>query len=864
MATRIATLPPHTGERVLPTESCTSSLANVFERGHSRVDLSTQSFDSLATRIKSVQKLPAPVSSWAIDTGQNILLYMKLVLQFFHLNKILPAAFQFTLREQASELRQILNQLQLDRLVSPLHCVLLKRAAAHLTTPAGTREFQEILLLLFQSQPSLSQETLSQLNSKVASGHCKEALQHLYLSLLTRQQGTPVDVSSAYKVQIEQQSRHYLLTAITRLPITHLQALEPIQRAVRNNDRQAFISQLDVLLKAAETTPGIHTLRLEYCKELAAKLQVLRGNPFIEVANLFKSEDFYKECSHQIKESCHSTEQQLSFSSATSPDQVIASTSKTYQLAQLFLQDSSNLPLPSETQSALLTGIATRAFRIVDDLASTRAGRSLHLFCGCHLNSGTAGKHTPFMRPPELDRATIKWKMTPPTVHDRGLKDRSMMIMSFGVGGAHNTLQRALAQRVAEEGAHVYLGDGAEDALKESDLVYRTAKKLGIKYTTAEFLDWSNRKEYWKLLVYMHKFFGGTEESPKTLAEKDALMRRFFLERSPDGVMTTYARHSGVMSRVCDQMGLGLYSDNTDFDPELVDITSPPQGHFVHAVHVDTPEVRRYLKQGEAPYSFVNKQDVLRDDQIAEGGLPVQNGFFLRGGEAALRTKYQVEPDAQVVVIMSGGGGSTSLFAEQIHNRYKQADASSLPKLHVFVVCGNNPPEKTRCDKILGIPGEQQPARHAQGKVAFTVYPSIPGDSDNPSQASVSELMRMAQHKTPDGREGLILSGKGGGGTFSEAAAVGVRVAARDYSPWTWEKFNMKLWCQDYGMGTIFTKNEEMWPSIHQMLNTPRTTPAPFAAMNSKEKSMGILRQLVQRTDQDAPFAAKRAAFREI
>ncbi len=627
-------------------------------------------------------------------------------------------------------------------------------------------------------------------------------------------------------------------------------------------------------------------MQKQFYKELREKVAACGKeiNPIVLFSHLLKTDKFYQKIARQTVEFSAQTMEELRCleEGEALPRELMPSLMRTYHLCIQYLQDRRNLPMPSETLGAKYVGRMTAAFRAIDDKLSKIEGRALHYFCGCHLidrnELAKVGKDTLSLRNkddrllieklshakqislgwPTLENALKPLLMAPERENPRfALQGRSTVIYTCNIGMAHNAVQQTFAQRAAREGMHAYNLDGPDEVFLPLDFASQT---LRLSFTDAAVYGWLQQKNQWGILKVLAWVFSGTPKA-ESVERRVTLAARTLLERAPDITMSAYSRNSGALAEASHRLGLSMFNSATDFDPELVDITAqsgaPRNRQFVHALFVDTVKSRNFLSDPET------QQLVLKEDQIVVGGFPVRRSFIKTRSKEELqqlRERWHIDPEAQVVVIVSGGYGIANPYPEIVADYYQKTKRGILPNIHLFVVCGRNDKEKARLDDLL-LGKKKTDGRNSMPRKQQAIPITILGWTD---EESLGGLLALAADKNEKGREGLVLSAKAGGGTIAECAASKARVLASDLCPFEWERFNLEAFCLDGGLGAVFSKKEDMMPAFLSLLRSKKEPKIDFKGSESEGMSLTHVERLIVGAERDVAYQRIRTSLSRL
>jgi UDP-N-acetylglucosamine:LPS N-acetylglucosamine transferase len=790
-----------------------------------------------------------------------------LVTRMEKLEKNLPA------KKPDAKVIATLNALEVEGYLPPLLCMLMKKALNFIDTQIGKTIFRHLAVaaintLVHNEKIGLKGNDVADLSELVKTPAA--FLERIYFMNLKVAAYGQVEWATQTAEAHEQipEFEHAISKSFIERRFPGLP--EGALTGTHEDVKASLLLFLGEKEKAAEST--LERLYYKDMRKLVASL-AKDADPIVVLAQGLKAQALYLQITQETRS--FTTEMLKELSDSRKEHQLKIQAEKAYHLAALFLKDRTNFTFASPTEMSRQLGVMTRSFRKLDDRFSEIAGRPLHHLCGCHLvdtaeKADVAKKKLSSEKElskqwPTLDGA-MKSLVVSPEVdrhHAETMNQRAVMTFSCRLGGAHDVVQEAFTKRYATEGMHVYNVDGLEEILVQLDFlanlskghpyVFKALSKVtGYDFRTMPaFVGALMKYNKWGTLKLLQKMFN-QEQTQEAIEEQVDLLYRAMLERDPDLVMSSYTRSTLVLSEAARRNGVPMYNTATDFDPELVDITlrtgAPKNPHFVHALFVDTPKSRGFLNQTvELAEGSMLAFPLLQENQIVEGGFPVRASFYARPSKqqiAEIRKKWHVDPNAQVVVLLAGGFGVKNNYAEIIAKKYREAKPGELPNIHMFVICGSNTAEVERLNKEIG------------PKTKQTIPITVQGWTN---EEQLGELYSMATDTNKQGHEGLVVSAKGGGGTVAELAAANVRLLANDRAPWVWEQFNLEVFTKEAGMGDVFSTDDQLFPRLLSMLQTPKQPKMRFDQIDSIGRSMALSADLIRKAEADAEFQKLRS-----
>ncbi len=298
-----------------------------------------------------------------------------------------------------------------------------------------------------------------------------------------------------------------------------------------------------------------------------------------------------------------------------------------------------------------------------------------------------------------------------------------------------------------------------------------------------------------------------------------------------DLVISCFDRYLNAIEKAAHANGKPILSVATDFDPDVNGIATPADIH--------NPDFLRAVMVLEQDRLVQKLEEHIGEGRIRFAGLPVRSAFLKEYSAeelAALRAQYQVDPDAQVVVLVAGGQGVQNGYAKLLAEHYRKNEhssgANSLPKIHLFVVTGKNEWQKKRLDKTFAS------FDHPLLKVNILGWLE---------EKPMGELVALAaQPVGVEGYRGALISAKGGGGTLSDAVAGGAPLIVCDRNPISWEQGNIE-YVRRNKFGLSFVEKREFVPTLLTLLNSPYKPEVDYRSFHSIERSVELVKELLER-----------------
>lgn len=381
-----------------------------------------------------------------------------------------------------------------------------------------------------------------------------------------------------------------------------------------------------------------------------------------------------------------------------------------------------------------------------------------------------------------------------PSPHNK----KSVLIATCSFGTGHKQTAQALKGHLGN-GAHVTILDPTEygsEFVKENDFFYKIGKKFGKEWSSVKIFNWIlAEQKYWMVNIenkidsvlcrILKKQKNGVAKQAKgqDTGMKQLLRKRFLMER-PDLLVTTYHMDLNPFIEVAEEMGIPLMHVPTDLDVKLGEVfgrSGPSYPHFKTflpdnnkatletANLLDAEHIHREVVDGQEP-------------QVA--GIALRPEFYIKRSDeeiAAIKKERGIDPEATVVLVLSGGNGQELPYPEMLMN-----SASNGKKYHMIVVAGSNNAAGNNLNKK-----RKENERFIKGKnpnvtIEVAEDPAI-GTEKTPYFIGASELSRL--HAIAN-----VAITKPGGLSIGELLQTGVpMILDRRITPMNWEDFNIDV-----------------------------------------------------------------------
>lgn len=419
------------------------------------------------------------------------------------------------------------------------------------------------------------------------------------------------------------------------------------------------------------------------------------------------------------------------------------------------------------------------------------------------------------------DLKTIENMKSDSGVDASPLNKKSILIATCSFGTGHKQTAQALKGHLGN-GAHVTILDPTEygsDFVKETDWLYKIGKKFGKQWSCVKVFNWIlAEQKYWmvnienKIDSILCRVFEKQKNGvPKPARGKDTgmkqLLRKRFLMERPDLLVTTYHMDLNPFIEVAEEMGIPLMHVPTDLDLKLGEVfgkNSPAYPHFKTFLpdnNKTTLETANLLDAEKIHSEIVDG----KEPQVA--GIALRPEFYIkRSAEeiAAIKKERGIDPEATVVLVLSGGNGQELPYPEML-----MSSESNGKKYHMIVVAGSNNAagnnlNKKRKEKDRFIKGKNP---HVTVEVAED--PAI-GTEKTPYFIGASELSRL--HAIAD-----VAITKPGGLSIGELLQTGVpMIMDRRITPMNWEDFNINV-IREQRRGLPFTGKNDLVELIEEV-----------------------------------------------
>lgn len=309
--------------------------------------------------------------------------------------------------------------------------------------------------------------------------------------------------------------------------------------------------------------------------------------------------------------------------------------------------------------------------------------------------------------------------------------------------------------------------------------------------------------------------------APSCDLDRKRLLRRTLLRVAPDMMISDYHMELlPILELAEEHNGIPLLHLATDIEAKMSEVLNHP---------VDFPHFRLGL-----PFAVQESFDTITPislDQTFVSGYGVRPPFLTAlpspEDRSRMRLHRGIPSDAQVVLVMSGGGGQAVPWPSQL------ADSASWHgrKLHVVVVAGGNTDYGLDLESRYGAQGEVGNATagalvHLTGSnkdVTLQVArePSAGTNATRPFYISAGELVALMDVSD-------VLVTKAGGSTTAEAAYRGIPVLFDAVDGMLkWEDVTAKVF-ESHDRGLRFTQNSQLEERTSQAVDLGRSRALAF------------------------------------
>lgn len=379
---------------------------------------------------------------------------------------------------------------------------------------------------------------------------------------------------------------------------------------------------------------------------------------------------------------------------------------------------------------------------------------------------------------------------------------KSILIATCSFGTGHKQAAQALKGHIGNA-AHITLLDPTEyesEFVKKNDWLCKLGRKFGKKWSFATVFNYILKEQhYWMINIYsrfsrlcriVNRVFSPAKTSnnqPSGTQQKKLkhfLRQRFLMER-PDLLVTTYHMDLKPFIQTAEEMGLPLLHLPTDLDVKLEEIfghSSPSYSHFKTFLPDNNKATLETVKHLEADKIHSETIDGAEEQQVA--GIALRPEFYIKRSNeeiAAFKKERGIDPEAKVVLVLSGGNGQELPYPEMLLNAQTNGK-----KYHVIVVAGSNNTAAKNLNAKKQAGNRFITGKNANVSVEVAEDPAI-ATEQQPYFIGASELSRL--HAIAD-----VAITKPGGLSIGELLQTGVpMIMDRRATPMEWEDFNIDV-----------------------------------------------------------------------
>ena len=567
-----------------------------------------------------------------------------------------------------------------------------------------------------------------------------------------------------------------------------------------------------------------------YFHELQLQVSLLkkRENPEDLLRSIDETSNKFEELTSQTSDKIDALIDQLQ----TRPTQeLLEIADELYQSSLKTLEELKQLP-GTNVQRAAYSGRLVALLRKLDDAFSDKLRETLHRYCGCHIKTQGDDQSLKMLAPGILGKDKFLVEHQKQEMRGELPQHTSAVLFSQSYGGGHNVVQHAISQRIAERGGHAYK---IEADVEVFEAYYNYRKWTG--YSSAEWSQWLLKNNHFTLIRLLGWVSSGPEKPEVREAKINCFALSLLSRAHTDLAITCFQRNSSTAEKASSRLGQAHLEIGTDLDYQVFDFQKDVENpHYRHGVMArDVVREARVLN------------GALEPEQIVEVGFSVRDVFLKHYTQQELldiRTHYNqtynLAFDARVVVLLCGGEGVSNTMAETLAKRYSKEG----PKIHLFAICGKNEQKKEVLDAYFRNLNRDNFQATAFGWTA---------------EKELGELFAMGALEE---NKGLLISAKAGGGTLSEAIARGIPALVSEMSGIPHEQRNLDFLVEKQ-LGRSFKKERELPEKVLEMLTAPfnpqvAASGEHYANYRSKEKSILIIKELVENSRKDAAFQERR------
>ncbi|MCH9613109.1 MAG: Processive diacylglycerol beta-glucosyltransferase [Chlamydiia bacterium] len=496
--------------------------------------------------------------------------------------------------------------------------------------------------------------------------------------------------------------------------------------------------------------------------------------------------------------------------------------------ARFFDQVKASTRLTSNIRQSQPIGLLTRTFRDANTQLSQKLDGCVHKFCGCNLSEDRRW-HT--AQNSYLGHVKVE-------VVDTKYLGRSALAFNLRVGSGHTAATEGQIRQFGGHGGCIYVRDTPTDIYPDQDVFRAFGDAIGHEvlgplirkkdFTALSLIQYCCENEAYGACSFVkaQALVGGFSKGEVEHRIGLALGQILACGRV-DEPMSMFSFYSEHFSEAARRANVGLVEFSTDLSPERSDrlLNEGPSknpGYILGSMQPaqsDAPCFRRTVvpettmgerlgaRLGLTTLPEAREVKTVNFESVVVTGAPVRPAFEKRYSPeelSALRERWNIGPDEQVVMICSGGFGESTNYIDQIALAHAEKGVAA-PKVHYIQICGRNVAEKERLE--AGIEVLKAP------NASFQVW----GYTSADDMAGLYQLAHSTVDVSGEKRAGLMLSTKSGGGTTGEVLVTGTRIVTSGNPPFSWEKENLEV-MEGYGLATTFNAPEEMIPQLFATL----------------------------------------------
>ncbi|MCE5319301.1 MAG: hypothetical protein LLG04_18295 [Parachlamydia sp.] len=402
---------------------------------------------------------------------------------------------------------------------------------------------------------------------------------------------------------------------------------------------------------------------------------------------------------------------------------------------------------------------------------------------------------------------------------------KSIMIATCSFGTGHKQAAHALKGHIGNA-ARVSILDPTEydsEFVKKNDWLCKLGKKFGKKWSFANVFNHILKdQQYWMINIYsrlsrINRVLGRafkpaqiSNSQPCRAGQKKLkhfLRQRFLMER-PDLLVTTYHMDLKPFIQTAEEMGLPLLHVPTDLDVKMEEIfgnSSPSYTHFKTFLPDNnraTLETVKHLGADKIHSETVDGEE----QQVA--GIALRPEFYVKRSKeeiAAIKKERGIDPEAKVLLVLSGGNGQELPYPEMLLNA-----PNNGKKYHMIVVAGSNNEAGNNLNQKKEAGKRFITGKNPNITVEVAEDPAI-ATAQQPYFIGASELSRL--HAIAD-----VAITKPGGLSIGELLQTGVpMIMDRRVTPMVWEDFNIKV-VKEQKRGLAYTGKHSIMDLIDEVV----------------------------------------------